>query len=127
MEDDEFTLTITRTIPRVLDAAAPIDSGEIPRVLNTAAPIDSKYKGDFRLRGACLNASDPEVFFTSRQEAIAKAYCRYCPVIRECLAFAMSPDVIYSSMAPYGVFGGLSEEERAVLRRSGEYHHDNVA
>ena len=41
--------------------------------------------------------------------ATAKAICRRCPVIRECLEYALRV------REPYGVWGGRSEDERAVL------------
>jgi len=41
--------------------------------------------------------------------AAAKAICRRCPAIRECLEYALRV------REPYGVWGGRSEEERAFL------------
>lgn len=71
---------------------------------------------DWRDRAACRNA-DPEIFFpvgTSgpalRRIAEAKAVCRRCPVVSECLAYALAHE-------DYGVWGGMSEDERRDLRR----------
>src|SRR4051795_11030135 len=50
--------------------------------------------------GACLRA---------RRQAAAKAVCARCPVIESCLKHALSV------REPYGVWGGMSEEERARL------------
>jgi WhiB family redox-sensing transcriptional regulator len=39
----------------------------------------------------------------------AKAVCASCPVINECREHALSVE------EPYGIWGGLSEEDRAVI------------
>lgn len=44
------------------------------------------------------------------REAIAKAICATCAVITECREFALS------AQEPYGIWGGLSEEDRMSLR-----------
>jgi WhiB family redox-sensing transcriptional regulator len=41
----------------------------------------------------------------------AKAVCRRCPVIQQCLAWALE------SGQDAGVWGGLSEDERRALKR----------
>lgn len=64
---------------------------------------------------ACRNV-DPEIFFVdprSRALEDAKAVCRDCPVIESCGEFALRTD------QRFGVFGGLSETERAKGRRTG--------
>jgi len=68
---------------------------------------------------AACNTVDPELFFPvgSTGDAVpqidaAKAICRSCPVIGRCLEFALS------SRQDFGVWGGLSEDERKSLRRS---------
>jgi len=43
------------------------------------------------------------------REARAKAICRECPVVAECLDYAIS------IREPHGVWGGLSEKERRVF------------
>jgi WhiB family transcriptional regulator, redox-sensing transcriptional regulator len=67
---------------------------------------------DWRQAAACLSA-DPELFFpvsnsgrSREQEERAKAVCRTCLVRRECLQYALSMD------EPYGVWGGMTEDER---------------
>jgi WhiB family transcriptional regulator, redox-sensing transcriptional regulator len=73
----------------------------------------------WRDRAACLGV-DPELFFpvgdpesgpVVAQVAEAKAVCARCPVVGECLSFAL---VEISE----GVAGGLSAQERVQLRRS---------
>ncbi|MDD7968445.1 WhiB family transcriptional regulator [Actinomycetospora lemnae] len=73
----------------------------------------------WRQRAACRDA-DPELFFPSAEDgpihdaqvATAKAVCSRCPVRRPCLTEALE-------RMPYGVAGGVSEQERQQLRRSG--------
>lgn len=72
---------------------------------------------DFRTRAVCRD-EDPELFFpvgTSGpallQIAQAKSVCRRCPVVTECLEFALT------SGEDFGVWGGASEDERRALRR----------
>jgi WhiB family redox-sensing transcriptional regulator len=69
---------------------------------------------DWQLQGAC-RTTDPDVFFhpegergparVNRQLA-AKAICATCPVIEQCAAHALAV------REPYGVWGGMSEEDR---------------
>ncbi len=72
---------------------------------------------DWQLRGAC-RGSNPELFFhpegergASRRnrDATAKAICLRCPVIAQCAAHALAV------REPYGVWGGLTEDEREEL------------
>ena len=72
---------------------------------------------DWRHRAACME-EDPELFFpigntgpALLQVEEAKAVCRRCPVIIDCLAWALE------SGQDAGVWGGLSEEERRALKR----------
>src|SRR5215469_13118769 len=72
---------------------------------------------DWRARAACA-AADPDLFFpiasggvSYAQERRAKAFCAICRVRRECLAFALETQQMH------GVWGGLSERERARLTR----------
>ena len=65
-------------------------------------------------RAACLGA-EPEVFFpvgsggmAVSDVAAAKAICSHCPVLHDCREYALT------SRQPFGVWGGLDEEERRV-------------
>lgn len=66
--------------------------------------------------------TDPEMFFarplngeTGRNvypnERQAKAVCRECPLIKDCLAYALRYD-------ESGIWGGTNETERAKIRRT---------
>ncbi len=77
---------------------------------------------EWQLSGACREA-DPALFFCPegergptrrRRELAAKAVCLACPVIAQCRQHALSVQ------EPYGVWGGLTPEERAegLIRRT---------
>jgi len=78
--------------------------------------------GDFRHRAACRSV-DPEVFFPTAvagpefetQVSVAKAVCAGCPVLTECLTWALAA-------LPDGIAGGMTEHERRreQVRRRGE-------
>jgi WhiB family redox-sensing transcriptional regulator len=74
---------------------------------------------EWQFDGACRDA-DPSVFFhpegergPSREarDRAAKAICASCPVIAECAAHALAV------REPYGVWGGMTEDEREALYR----------
>jgi WhiB family redox-sensing transcriptional regulator len=58
--------------------------------------------------------TDPDSFYPDKGSPSrpAKTICRRCPVITECLAYALKHG------ERYGVWGGLSERERRKLRAS---------
>lgn len=74
-------------------------------------------KWEWQLLGSC-RGEDSELFFhpegergPSRvnREAAAKSVCARCPVLLQCREHALA------SREPYGVWGGLSEQEREDL------------
>lgn len=72
---------------------------------------------NWRAAAACHD-KDPELFFplgnagTSLQQLEeAKSVCRKCNVVTECLRCAIETN------QDYGVWGGLSEDERRTLKR----------
>lgn len=78
---------------------------------------------DWRDRAACRD-EDPELFFPTgttgpalQQIDAAKAICARCPVLSECLAFALETG------QDYGIWGGLTPEERRALRRRNRRAH----
>ncbi|WP_109472808.1 WhiB family transcriptional regulator [Ornithinimicrobium cavernae] len=78
-------------------------------------PLGAEW--DWQHEGLCRTRS-PELFFhpdgergsvKRAREARAIALCQACPVISECREHALTvPE-------PYGVWGGLTEEERAEI------------
>lgn len=72
---------------------------------------------EWQFQGACRDA-DENLFFhpegergaaRRRRADAAKAICAGCPVIRECREQSLAV------REPYGVWGGLSEDERAAI------------
>jgi WhiB family redox-sensing transcriptional regulator len=93
-----------------------------PSLSAQADADDAAPRGDIGMswqhRAACRDA-DPDLFFplprdeseTLLQIEAAKAYCRTCPVAKECLAHALGNGSV-------GIWGGLTDAERDALRRS---------
>lgn len=84
----------------------------------TTEPVSEVW--DWQQAGLCRSRSS-ELFFhpegergsaKREREERAKEVCRTCPVITECRAHALSVE------EPYGVWGGLTEEERATILAS---------
>ena len=81
---------------------------------------------EWQYDGACREA-DPTLFFhpegergsaRRRRAEAAKAVCATCPVLQQCREHALTV------REPYGVWGGMSEDERAAslaqrVRRAG--------
>jgi len=81
----------------------------------TRLPGPTLQHWEWQLHAAC-RGMDVSVFYHPAEErnkarddriAAAKAICRTCPAINACLEHALRV------REPYGVWGGLSEEERA--------------
>ncbi|MFD8810786.1 WhiB family transcriptional regulator [Streptomyces sp. NPDC059627] len=71
----------------------------------------------WREQGACVRI-DPDLFFpigdgvlTHVQSAEAKAVCRRCPVMEQCLDWAMRAGQVE------GVWGGRTESERRLMKQ----------
>lgn len=65
--------------------------------------------------GASCASTNPDMFFDSHYRAVylAKKICETCPLIQKCAEYALE----HPEMAEFGVWGGMSERERADLRR----------
>ena len=63
-------------------------------------------------RDALCAQTDPEMFFpdVGERNPAAKRVCGRCAVREACLAYAMD------NREPYGIWGGLSADERKKLR-----------
>lgn len=75
---------------------------------------------EWQMEGACRSAS-PDIFFhpeaergqsRARRVQRAKAICGTCPVLEQCRAHALAV------REPYGVWGGLTEDERDAIYRA---------
>lgn len=83
-------------------------------------PRPTADQWDWQLLGSCRSVS-PEVFFHPEGErgtarrmraSRAKQVCRDCPVLTDCRRHALAV------REPYGVWGGMTEEERTVAEPS---------
>lgn len=63
---------------------------------------------------ALCTQMDPDMFFPPRGSTgeEAKAVCKLCPVVTECLKFALDNHELY------GVWGGMNEHERRATKRT---------
>lgn len=71
---------------------------------------------DWHHRSAC-KGGDNDLFFpigeghaAKAQTREAKSYCRRCPVVDQCLQYALDEGI------PDGIWGGLTEDERQGAR-----------
>ena len=80
-----------------------------PRHRIPAPPVPAL--AGWRYRAACRGA-DLEVFFPGRGEPAepARQICAGCPVRQPCLDYALSHAIVH------GIWGGLAERDRRVLR-----------
>ncbi|MGH8904407.1 MAG: WhiB family transcriptional regulator [Egibacteraceae bacterium] len=87
--------------------------------LSESNPPDQSFEtlGGWRTKAACLD-EDPELFFpvgvtgpALDQIEQAKAVCQRCPVVDDCLEWALETN------QQDGIWGGLSEDQRRTLRR----------
>lgn len=62
-------------------------------------------------RAACRSLDPDALFVKGKAQNLAKQICRECPVQAECLAEALDKEI------EYGVWGGMTERERRLLRR----------
>jgi WhiB family transcriptional regulator, redox-sensing transcriptional regulator len=95
-----------------------VNQGTAHALLSRAADAPGRDEGYWRRRAAC-RGEEPELFFpvgsagpaALAQIAEAKKICARCPVRQACLVFAMATG------QEYGIWGGLTEDERSQLRR----------
>lgn len=88
---------------------------ERPASLSEALGIDAQVT-EWMWDALCAQ-TDPDAFHPEQADAVtsvaaAKAVCVVCPVLAECRSYALEHG------ERYGVWGGLSERERAALRRA---------
>lgn len=83
----------------------------------TDQPILSDELPPWWAEAACAEA-EHDLFFPAgdtgdaiRQIEEAKKHCAACPVREECLDFALETNQVY------GIWGGVTEQERKTLRR----------
>ena len=89
-----------------------------PMTRRLPAPLAESYA--WQERGACRNPRHGQLWFSPetergldrrRRELAAKAVCMSCPVLSSCRSHALTV------REPYGVWGGLSEQDRHPRKR----------
>ena len=76
------------------------------------APTDGQWVSDWTGLGRCAGTDPDALFVQGKAQRAAKAVCKGCPVVAECLADALD------NRTEFGVWGGMTERERrALLRR----------
>jgi WhiB family redox-sensing transcriptional regulator len=90
-------------------------------------PVEDSWH--WQQQGSCLQA-DTRLFFhpegergpaRQRRESAAVSICASCPVIKDCRRHALSVH------EPYGVWGGLTTEQREVIIRAGLTHETHLS
>lgn len=66
----------------------------------------------------CLGIDNPDIFFTNAFYEDALRFCALCPIRDECLAEGIKQDGIHKKGGLHGIWGGLTPEERAKLRKA---------
>lgn len=67
---------------------------------------------DWAAQGQCAGQDPDALFVQGKEQRLAKAMCKGCPVVAECLADALD------NRTPFGVWGGMTERERRALLRA---------
>ena len=98
----------------------------VSSVRHLPSPDVTRDPNAWKLDGLCTQF-DPDLWFPDRGQpaAQAKQICASCPVVDQCLAYAVG----YPEQLP-GVWGGLAERERQALRttrRVPRPHHERPA
>jgi len=76
------------------------------------ASADGQWVAEWAPRGKCAGTDPDALFVQGKAQRAAKAVCKGCPVVAECLADALD------NGTEFGVWGGMTERERrALLRR----------
>jgi len=75
---------------------------------------------DWRIKAACRNHPDPDVFFPAGRTGTylltaqrAKDFCRPCPVRGACLDWALT----HPHLTAHGVWGGTDPDQRKRFKR----------
>lgn len=84
----------------------PITPAQVPD--HSTAP----WCRDWATQGQCSTQDPDALFVEGKEQRVAKAVCKGCPVIAECLADALD------NRTPFGVWGGMTERERRALLRA---------
>jgi WhiB family redox-sensing transcriptional regulator len=68
--------------------------------------------GNWRVLANCRNGDPDRLFVTGAEQRDARAICRGCPVLTQCLSYALDERV------EFGVWGGMTERERRAMLKA---------
>ena len=96
------------TTMQALSTKSTLDQSSLPGTTRASRSTSEEWKLD----GVCRTV-DPDLWFPEAGEfgMAAKRLCKTCPVIQECLQYALD------NREKYGVWGGLGGAERLRLLR----------
>ncbi|MGW1774477.1 WhiB family transcriptional regulator [Streptomyces sp. NPDC002104] len=111
---------MTPRASRATTSTAPSATPRIPAPRVDRLPGSAGHKWQWQTRAACRDLGWNRFFHPAdergedreQRDAAAKRVCAECPVRAACLDHALR------TREPYGVWGGLTEEERRTLARS---------
>lgn len=67
---------------------------------------------NWRVSAQCRNADPDRLFVKGAKQQEARVICRGCPVLTQCLSYALDERV------EFGVWGGLTERERRAMLKA---------
>ncbi len=99
------------------------DGGSVADVRRLPGAVHGRWQ--WQASGACRDRDTTDFFHPvaergparRRRDQAAISVCLRCPVVTECRRYALN------AQEPYGVWGGLSEDDRANILRAGAGHH----
>ncbi|WP_207555852.1 WhiB family transcriptional regulator [Intrasporangium flavum] len=106
-------LSSTRRALRRERATERVTAKEAGRAARRNKVVDIHGTPDWMHDGACRGTDDPDAFYPKRDRDAGDAVrmCQPCPVRQTCLEWALK------HREEFGVWGGLTEDERRELRR----------
>ena len=73
--------------------------------------ISTSWVDEWASQAACTGQDPDALFVRGKAQHDAKAVCKTCPVLAQCLAEALD------NRTEFGVWGGMTERERRALLR----------
>ena len=68
--------------------------------------------GNWRVSAQCRNGDPDRLFVKGAKQQDARSICRGCPVLTQCLSYALDERV------EFGVWGGMTERERRAMLKA---------
>jgi WhiB family redox-sensing transcriptional regulator len=74
--------------------------------------MDMVATGNWRVSAQCRNGDPDRLFVKGAKQQEARSICRGCPVLTQCLSYALDERV------EFGVWGGMTERERRAMLKA---------